>query len=307
MIRRGRHATTDQLASLAAGALSPRKAARISAHLTVCVQCDQISHQLDQVPAVLAGAQSPPMPTTVSIQIEAALRVEATQRLTAMPATEGGRGELPARHRRRAARRGWHLPGFSVPATRLVAAAGALVIAAAGGYEIATHASGGAATSPSEGSAAGRVPAQQMSLGPNVTYGHPGALHTIRAVQSIANFAPAKLTAEVSDAVHAAQARGIPTDQPTVSTPRASNAQTSSSAGSAAPTSSLASRLAACIDLIAPGRMVLLVDLARYNGVPATVIVIAALAGSPAEAWVVGSACSASTKDIIGHTVLSHI
>jgi hypothetical protein len=307
VIGHDRHATTDQLASLTTGALRSRKAARISVHVTRCDQCSQVVRQLDQVPAILTSAQYPPMPAGVSIQIEAALRVEATQRLSAMPATEGGRGDLPARHRRSAARRGWQLPGLSVPATRLVAAGSALVIAAAGGYEIVNHVHSGVSTVPSQGSVAAPPNVQQMSLGPDVTYGRPGALHTIHAVQSSANFLPAKLTTEVSDAVHAARARRVSASQPTVSNPGASQAQSSNSAGSATPGSSIASRLAGCIDLIAPGRVVLLVDLARYNDKPATVIVIAALSASPAEAWVVGSACSGSSKDILGHAILSHI
>lgn len=306
MIGHGRHATADQLASLAADALRPRQAARISAHLAGCDRCGQVSRQLDQLPAILTNAQYPPMPASVSVQIEAALRVEATQRLAALPATEGGRGELPARRRRRAALRGWHLPGLSVPATRLVAAAGALVIATAGGYELATHVNSGVSTVPSQGSVAGAPNVQQMTLGPDVTYGRPGALHTIHSIQSSANFVPAKLTAQVTDAVHAAQAKGVTASQPAFSTPGASRAQSSNPAGSAAPSSSIASRLTGCINLIAPGRLVLLVDLARYSGKPATIIVIAALAASPAEAWVVGSGCSASSKDILGHTVLSH-
>jgi hypothetical protein len=52
---------------------------------------------------------------------------------------------------------------------------------------------------------------------------------------------------------------------------------------------------------------VLLVDLARFEGKPATIIVIAALAASPAEALVVGSACSASAQDILAHAVLGHL
>jgi hypothetical protein len=93
-----------------------------------------------------------------------------------------------------------------------------------------------------------------------------------------------------------------------VSNPGASRAQGSStSAGSATPSSSIASRLAGCIDLIAPGRVVLLVDLARYNNEPATIIVIAALGANPAEAWAVGSACSGSAEDVLGHAILSHI
>jgi len=276
--------------------------------MTRCDTCTEVARQLDQIPIILTSAQYPPMPAVVSIQIEAALRVEATQRLSAMPATEGGRGDLPARHRRRSARRGWHLPGFSVQATRLVAAGGALVIAAAGGYAIVDHVHSGVSTSPSQGSVAAPPNVQQMSSGPDVTYGRPGALHTIHAVQSSANFIPAKLTSQVSNAVHAAQERRLSAGQPTVSNPAASGAQGSStSAGSATPSSSTASRLASCIDLIAPGRMVLLVDLAHYNNMPATIIVIAALGASPAEAWAVGSACSGSAKDILGHVILSHI
>lgn len=307
MIRRGRHATTDQLASLIAGALSVRKTARISAHLTGCERCGQVSRQLDQLPVILTATQYPPMPASLSIRIEAALRVEATQRLTAMPATEGGRGDLPARHRRRSVPRGWHLPGLSVPATRLVAAAGAFVIAAAGAYVITTHESGGVSSGPSEGSVAAPAPAQQMSLGADVTYGRPGALHTIHTVQSSANFLPAKLTTQIADAVHAARSKGVSASQPPSSTPGASRAQSSNVPGSAAPSSSIASRLTGCIDLLAPGRVVLLVDLARFNGQPATIIVIAALAASPAEAWVVGSGCSAASKDILGHALLSHL
>jgi hypothetical protein len=307
VIRPDRHATDEQLADLSAGALSHRKATRITAHLTGCERCGQVSRKLAEMPALLASVQFPPMPATISIQIEAALRVESTQRLTAMPATEGGRGNLPARHSRRAARRSWHLPGLSVTATRLVAAAGALVIVAAGSYELASHAARGPTASSVEGSAAGPASVQQMSLGPDVTYGRPGALHTIHAIQSSANFLPAKLTTQVADAVHAARARGVSASQPAFSTPGASRAQGSSAGVSAAPSSGTASRLADCINLIAPGRIVLLVDLARYDGSPATIIVIAALGASPAEAWIVGSGCPASGKDVLNHLVLSHL
>jgi hypothetical protein len=307
VIRHDKHATTDHLASLAAGALSRRKAARISAHLAACDQCGDVGRQLDGVPAILASVQYPPMPATLSIRIEASLRVEATKRLTAMPATEAGRGDLPARHRRRTAQRGWHMPGLSVPATRLVAAAGALTIVAVGGYEIASHTGTGGTASPPAASAVAPAQVQQMSVGPEVTYGRPGDLHTIHSLQSNANFAPDKLSAQVVDAVHAAQARGLSASEPTFNPPGTSRAQAGNAAGSAAPSSGLASRLAACINLIAPGRVVVLVDQARFEGTPATIIVIAALAASPAEAWVVGSGCSAASKDILGHVVLGHL
>jgi len=146
-----------------------------------------------------------------------------------------------------------------------------------------------------------------MRLGPNVTYGRPGALHTLHAVQSSANFLPATLTTQVSDAVHAAQARGASASQPSVSAPGPSRAQSSSAAGSAAPSPSTAGRLAGCLNLVVPGRDVLLVDLAHYNGQPAIIIVVAALASNPAAAWVVTSNCSASGSHVLAHAVLSHL
>jgi hypothetical protein len=178
---------------------------------------------------------------------------------------------------------------------------------AGSGYLIASHAGTGTTSSPSAGSAAVPAQVQHLSAGPDVTYGRPGALHTIHAVQSSANFVPASLSTQATSAVHAAQAKGDSYTQPSLSAPAAARAQTSASAGSAAPGSGLASRLAGCINVIAPGRTVLLVDLARFEGKPATIIVIAALAASPAEALVVGSACSASAQDILAHAVLGHL
>jgi hypothetical protein len=252
---------------------------------------------------MLASAEYPPMPESVSIRIEAALRVEATQRLAAMPAAEGGRGNLPARHRRRASRRGWHMPGLSVPATRLVAAAGALVVVAAGGYEIASQSSSGVPAASSAGSAA--APAQAMSLGPQITYGGPGSQHTIHAVRQSTDFVPDHLTSQVSAAVKTAQAKESSTTQPTSGAPGASRAQGSASASVATSSPGTADRLSACINLIAPGRLLLLVDLAHFEEEPATVIVTARAGSIPPEVWVVGSSCSAINKDVLAHAVLA--
>jgi len=312
MIRYRGHATADELASLALGGLRPRKAARIESHVGGCQQCTQLRHQLDSMPTVLASARYPPMPEGVSVRIEATLAVEARQRLAELPATEAGRGDLPARHRTRVIRPDWHLPGLSVSATRLVAAAGALVVVAGGGYAIASQALSSHTSSPSAGSAAA-APAQvqQMSLGPEITYGAPSAPHTVHAVQSGANFVPASLSTQAVAAVHAAQARGASVPQPTSIAPGPSRAQSSSTtagpaaAGTAAP--GIVGRLSGCLNLIAAARNVLLVDIARFQHKPATLIVIAAAAGSPAEAWVVGSSCSATNRDVLGHAVLSHL
>ena len=67
------------------------------------------------------------------------------------------------------------------------------------------------------------------------------------------------------------------------------------------------SRLAAmsgCVTRITGGQRPLMVDESRYDGRPATIIVLAATAQQLTEAWVVGPACSASRSDVIVHTSL---
>lgn len=302
MIRRVRHATADELASLTVGALRPRRAARIEAHCAGCDHCTQVRRQLESMPTILASAHYPPMPESETARIESALAVEARQRLAAEPATEAGRRDLPAGHRRRAAGLSWHLPGMSVPASRLVAAAGALAIVAGGGYAIASQALTGQSSAPSRPAAAPAV--QPMSLGPEITYGGTTAEHTIHAVQSGTNFVPASLGSQAVAAVHEARATGAAAAPS--SGPRAtSGAHGTVSAGSAA--GGAAGRLSGCLNLIAGTRRVLLVDLAKFEHRPATLIVVAATGTSPAEAWIVGSSCSATDSDILAHAVLRHL
>ena len=307
MIRRDQHASAEELARLAAGDLRPRKAARISSHRAGCEQCTQLSRQLDGVPAVLASAHYLPMPESISVRIDAALAVEARERLAAQPATEAGRRELPAGRRRRASQPGWHLPGLSVPASRLVAAAGALALVGGGGYVLASHSGNGTTASTSAGSAAAPAQVQQMSQGPEISYGGPTARHTIQAVESSANFASASLSTQAVDAVHAARARRTSAAQPTLGAPGPSRAQSNSSAGASAAGSGTADRLSGCLNLIAAARTVLLVDIARFEHKPATIIVLAATGSTPAEAWIVGSSCSSTARDILDHAILSHL
>lgn len=303
MIRRDRHASADELASLEVGELRSRKAARIEAHVAKCDHCTRIRRELGALPTILASAHYPPMPTGLTVRIEAMLAVESRQRLAALPATEADRRDLPAAHSRRTARRGWHLPGFSVPATRLVAAAGALAVVAGGGYAIASQALSGPASSVSHSSATSA--AQPMSQGPDITYGPAGAQHTIHSVRSSTDFVPSSLSSQAAAAVHTAQARGAAGGQSSTGAPAPSKLQNNSAAGSAAPGGT--SRLAGCINLIAAARTVLLVDAARFEHKPATLIVIGATVASPAEAWVVGSSCSATAKDVLAHTVIGHL
>jgi negative regulator of sigma E activity len=311
MTRRDKHPSADQLARLAVGELRPRKAAKIQAHVAQCEQCARVSQQLKAIAAVLASASYPPMPHNLTARIESAISSEAMQRVAAMPATQAGRRELPSGGPRAGAGGGWRLPGLPATATRLAAAASAVVIAAAGSYVMAKNAGTSVTRSSSSPLAAAIAPAQHISLGPDVTYGRPGSLHTIRAVDSHTNFVAADLRAEAISAVDTAEAREAFAAQPsgniavplTGSTPGPAAELT---AGLVADSLS-GGRLAGCVRLIAPGRTVLLIDVARYQGKPAAVIVTASTVVSEAEAWVVGSSCSATTRDVLTETALGSL
>ncbi len=66
--------------------------------------------------------------------------------------------------------------------------------------------------------------------------------------------------------------------------------------------------LTSCVDKLAAGETVLLVELAKFDGKPATIIVVAASkpAGS-ADVWAVSPSCSAGNTHVLDHTVVAHI
>ncbi len=310
-----RHASAEELALLAEDELRRRKAAKISAHVAGCRQCTRLRAELTEVPAVLSAVPYPPLPGTVSIQIESAIRVEVNHRIARAPATEAGRGVLPARSRRQGAgavQRGWHLPGLSVPATRLVAAAGAVVLVTGGGYLVASNLTSGVPTSSSP-SAAPPSTSQPMSAGPNVTYGSPGSQHTIHSVSSSTNFVPQQLRTQVLDAYHEAQVKG---ETGNVSLGRTSAPSAGALHGTTSPLQSNAAaasgggvgtRLAGCMKAVADGRSVLLLDLARYEGKPAMIVVLGSTVTSQAEVIVTTDGCSATSPDVLTRAPLGHL
>jgi hypothetical protein len=302
MTRRHKHPSANQLASLAVGELRPRKAAKLEAHIAQCEQCTRICQQLGAVRAILASTSYPPMPDNLSARIGSAISREARHREAAMNATETRRRDLPARRPRAGVGGGWHLLSLSVAATRLAVAAGAVVIAAAGSYLVADNVGISATHLSSSPLAGAAAPAQQMSFGPDVTYGQPGLLHTIRAVESHMNFVAAHLRAEAISAVHVAE------DIDAFPALRSAGTAASLTGGIAdpSPDSPSARRLAGCVGLLAPGQTVLLIDIARFQGKPASVIVTAATFVSEAEARVVGPSCSATTKDVLTQTALGY-
>jgi hypothetical protein len=309
-----RHASAEELALLGEGELRRRKAAKVSAHVAGCTQCTQVRAELTAVPAVLSGVPYPPLPVTVSVQIESAIRVEVNRRISEAPATEAERGLLPTRRRREragAVQRGWHLPGLSVPATRLAAAAGAVVLVGGGGYLVASNLTSGVATGSSP-SAARPSTNQPMTAGPNVTYGSPGSQHTIHSVSSSMNFVPKQLRAQVLDAYHEAQVKGEAgnvslggTSAPSAGPLRASAASPQGNA--AASGGGAGTRLAGCMKAVADGRMVLLLDLAKYEGKPAMIVVLGSTGTTQAEVIVTTDSCSATASNVLTRAPLGHL
>lgn len=293
------HANAEDLASLDLDGLKARKAARIRTHVAGCARCTQLSSQVSAVPTVLASVSYPSMPTTLATQLGTTLASESARRLADAPATEADRGLLPERRARRSPGT-WQIPGISVFATRLVAAAGALAVVGAGGYEIATHVGGGVSTTAANSSGSANVPsARQVSAGPSVQYG----TKTVRTVYSAENFTAAELGTQALAAVKAAQVEGFGGAQPArVNAPNASALPNNSSVGTHA--GSPAS-LTSCLDGIVGNQSVRLVETAKYEGRPATIIVTAPNASGQAQVWVVGPACSASHPDVYAHQTLS--
>jgi hypothetical protein len=58
-------------------------------------------------------------------------------------------------------------------------------------------------------------------------------------------------------------------------------------------------QLTGCVSNIAAGRNVLLVDIARYGGTPATIIVVGSAPSGPGVIYAVGPACSATATDVL--------
>jgi len=302
-----RHFSAEVLAVFMVGELRRRKSAKISAHLPTCTQCSGVIRDLENVPALLARVPTPPMPTSLSVRIEMALRTESTSRVASEPASEAGRGQVPARAGHPGRR--WQLPRFSSPLAGSLAAAGAAVVIAGGGYLLATHVSAPSATSSSSsavhgasnvpavsGAAAAPNVAQRVRYGPAVVYREAGQKHSIYSVETGTNFQPATLVAQARAAISAAGVGDMSS---------AERALTNGGEPAAAPVN--LPKLEACVGNVANGRNVVLVDVAMFQGKPATIIVLGPATGGPGMVYAVGATCSATNKDILSQQFLPSV
>jgi anti-sigma factor RsiW len=312
-----RHASADDLAALAAGAVTGRKAKKVAAHLSTCDACTQLSQRLTGVSHLLASVETPPMPEHLTAKIDTALAAESARRLASEPATEAGRRDLPARRHR--VRQPGRQPGswLSGPAVRLLAAAGAMAVIAGGGYAVATRIGAASSTAAlsaglpgSHGPAAGNV-----TYGPRISYGRA---KSVTAVSAGTDFASSTLDSQVISAVERVEQTKHESNQYLDSGELNSTAASTGTASTEArpPNASSdtidgisAADLSECVNKVAASQTVLLVELARFEGKPATIIVIAASRGQLAQVWVVARPplCGPLGKDAFDHQALTHV
>jgi hypothetical protein len=321
------HFSADELASYRAGAVSPRRAARIDAHLAGCDRCAGVDAGLADVSVLLASVPVPPMPDRLAERLNAALAAEAERRTAgamasavtsdgaktsaraAAAAAAGkngdeaahvpGRPDLP--DRATGPRRRPRLPDWSSPLlVRGLAVAGVLVLVA-GGVLLITHVSPMNSTSTSASAprpAVHQYPAAERNsgiatagLGASVRYRYNGKNAITSVMTANIDYTPANIARGIrrNAELKEIMAGAVPINAPTPAfAPRAS-----AEVGHVP-----ISRIAGCLSALAVSDSVTLVQVARYLSKPALVVIL-----SPVDnlfhVIVVGLACSAGHKDIV--------
>jgi len=201
-----------------------------------------------------------------------------------------------------------------VAATRALATAGAIALIGGGGYEIASHAGGPteSTVSSSAGGSNAAVPGAEaaQAVGAPVNYGHGASARSIPTVTSTMNFQPSTLRTQATAALQAARLLNVHSGPPVhydqiFANPSAGNSTTGLRATGT--TGLTGAKLAGCLSRFASGHAVQLVENARFNGKPATIIITTAPSGQAAEVWVVGESCSASHGDVLDHLKIARI
>lgn len=295
------HFNTDDLASYHAGTVSGGKAARISAHLSSCPQCADVHSGLTDVSQMLAGIRVPPMSETLTQRLQAAIADEATQRATAKdgsPVLTPGRRDLPEstnRSVRRLRVRAWSSPLL----LRGLAAAGVVVLLVGGGILLVNQRGPGPSGAGPSGLGAEPTPhavknqessaAVGSAAAITLRYRHNGEFAFANAVTSDVDYTKADLPAGIRHEVANMAQLGPTTTLPAPSAtaePHQSISRTT------------VSQLESCLSTVAAGRLVLLVEVAHYLGLPTTIIVFKPV-DHAFNVIVVGETCGPASQDII--------
>jgi hypothetical protein len=267
----------DVLAEFRSGLITGRRGARIAAHLAACDRCTAVGDELAGVSALLAAVPAPAMPDRVAQRLDAVLAAEAAKKDYSERASGNRPGDRKP-SRRAAGRHGWRLVSLRVLAPA------AAVLLAAGGYGLSQLAGGSGLQASS--ASAGRAVKPTRGFAPAVA-ASAGGLSSARPLQlspasypvvtSHTNFLLSTLRQQVETALQAAAESGTTT--PASATVRA------------------------CVQSVAGGVTPVLVESARFEGQPATVIVVRT--GSSDTAWVAGPDCSLTHRDVRARTTLT--
>jgi hypothetical protein len=330
-----RHIHAEVLARYRSGDLGERRSRRVRAHLAGCHRCATASSGLAEVSPLLRAAAAPPMPADITARIEAALAAEAAQPSRAAagrpdaaqrpdPAQRPGARRSGSARRSAPARRASRPALRSPVALRVLAGTAAAAVIAGGAYTASqltgggnagtassatagsseaagSSVAGGASDSPMVKSPAA-VPgpsgtgsdgsgAAASAAGPALTYRAAHGTATFVPVAAKAGFARQGLAGEVGDLLRSTR-RTAPLGLP--------SGTSTSLSFSGIPVSTLEG----CVSRVAAGGRVRLVDVDRYQGSKATIIVVAPAAGGPQQIWVVGPGCSGSDPQVITRATL---
>jgi hypothetical protein len=284
------HVDAETLAAFREELLSRRKAARVSAHLAACSRCAGLDAQLAEVSALLTTSTTPPMPDALTARIEAAIAAEAAARAATTADGTVAVGDRAARPSRPAGG-----PGRSWLALRVAAVAAAFVVVAGGSYGAARLLSG----NPEPTSGGGGIAApgfRENSKAPRMPSGAtkvPGSQAAAGAssspplvVSSGTNYQPGQLEAQVGALL----------------TQNGAHVATSPGPSPAGRPAGTILAVPGCVPHVTGGKRPLLVDRAKYQGRPATVIVIPGATSGTLRALVVAGACTATTGRVVATT-----
>jgi hypothetical protein len=299
------HVDAESLALCAEGLLSRRRGERIRSHVAGCPDCAATQARLTEVPALLAQVPPPSVPPGIAVRLDAALSAEAARRSApdpgmapdpatapdgAAPAQSPGTVPRPRAGHPRAARP--RVPRLRLPvAARVLAAAGVLVVAGGVGYVVAQT------SSPSSSSSAGSNAAAEprAAAGPHRPTS-PEAITPAAGQGGSAQFTVRRSGTRYRRDTFAAQAAAL-LNQPSAGLLRPGKV-------SGLSRQHQTSALVGCVSTVAGAGNVKLVDQARYQGRPATIIVVAQPSSATATVYVVGPQCSPGHPGILAQKPL---
>ena len=292
------HVDAESLALCAEGLLSRRRSGRIRSHVASCPECAAAQARLTEVPALLAQVPPPPLPPGIAARLDAALSAEAARRAApdAETVPEHAAAHPPGTTSRPRADqpRG---PRLRMPVlARVLATTGVLVVAGGVGYAVSQSSSSPGTSSSSAGSSS------PGSAAVPSTVAGPDSRATASGITPAGQGGGVQFTVRHSGTPYrkytlAAQAAAL------LATPSAGlNGPGKATGGLSRQAASPA--LTGCVDKVAGPALVhagevKLVDQARYQGHPATVIVVQATPAQPGTVYVAGDRCSASRGDIL--------